>query len=172
MTGCSFNGSTSAMYRILLTLALTCCLHAEVLAQWQPIGGPFGGSVVSLATDSRYVYLGTTLGHVWRHPVSGLVTEIATPAASDHGVPGMSLASYPNPCNASTVFTFSLPRASQVTLVLYDILGRNVLTVLDRRFDGGSYQVPLQMRSLSSGMYIAVLNAEGVRAVNRLVLIR
>jgi hypothetical protein len=172
MTGCSFSGSGSTICRVLLTAILACCLHVEGLAQWQPIGGPFGGSVVSLATDSHYVYLGTTLGHVWRHPISDFVTGIPTPTTSLKQLPGVTLASYPNPCNASTVFTFSLPHASHVTLVLYDILGRNVMNVLERRFEAGSYQVPLQMRSLSSGAYVAVLNAADVRVVTRLVLVR
>ena len=172
MIGCTSNGSTSVIRRILLTAAVACLVRTELPAQWLSAGGPFGGSVVALASDSQYVYLGTTQGHVWRRPVSELVTGIRVLDPPPRQSPGVNLASYPNPCNASTVFTFSLPRASRATLVLYDILGRNVMTVLDRRLEAGSYQFPLEMTSLSSGIYVAVLNAGEIRVASRIALVR
>jgi hypothetical protein len=140
MIGCSSNGNTNLSRLMILTAALTCCLHANLPAQWNTAGGPFGGSVVALAADSQYVFVGTTQGHVWRAPLSDFVTAIRAQALPPRQARGISLSSYPNPCNASTVLTFSLPQASRATLHLKDILGRDVIAVVDRRLEAGLHR--------------------------------
>ena len=95
-----------------------------------------GGAVVSLAADSQYVYAGTTQGKVWRRPRSEFVTAVRVWTAPAGELPGATLLNYPNPCNASTLFRFTLARAGGATLRLYDMLGRLVLTVLDRPLGG------------------------------------
>ncbi len=171
MTGCSSNKNTKSIRRALFALALASMACADARAQWTSIGGPFGGSVVALSADSQYVYVGTTQGHVWRRPISEVVMGIAR----QHGASQssrLSLSGYPNPCNASTVLAVSIPEASVATLDLYDILGRRVMTVLERRLEAGSYSVPLEMPHLSSGTYFAVLQAANRRAVIRIAVIR
>jgi hypothetical protein len=172
MIGCFSNESTNLSRLMVLTAALTCLIPTNLPAQWSSAGGPFGGSVVALAADSQRVYVGTTQGHVWRASLSDIVTAIRAQVLPPRQALGVALSSYPNPCNASTVLTFSLPQASRATLLLKDILGRNVITVLDRRLDAGPHQLRVELTYLSSGTYFAVLTAGENRAVSRLLLIR
>lgn len=60
---------------------------------------------------------------------------------------------YPNPFNPAATITFSVAREGMVKLVVFDVLGRQVRTLADGRFDAGEHKVPLDGAGLSSGIY-------------------
>jgi hypothetical protein len=69
---------------------------------------------------------------------------------------------YPNPFNPSTVIKYQLPEAALVTLKIYDILGREVTTLVNEFQTAGSYNSTFSIQNstlASSGIYIAKLNA-------------
>ena len=71
---------------------------------------------------------------------------------------------YPNPFNPSTTLSFQLPVLADVRLVIYDILGREVVELVDRHLAPGNHQVIWDGKSqggreLPSGIYIARLTA-------------
>jgi hypothetical protein len=172
MSGCTARGSTKVMRRALLLLACAFFIHEGLSAQWVVAEPPVSGSVVALAVCSEYVYIGTTRGHVWRRPVADFTTGTAAEEPRAKRSSEVTLASFPNPCNASTVFTVRLPRAATARLVLYDMIGRSVMVILERRLEAGPYRFPVDMGSLASGVYVAVLNVDDVRLTTRLMLIR
>jgi hypothetical protein len=61
---------------------------------------------------------------------------------------------YPNPFNPSTKIRYQLPRESKVIIKLYDILGAEVRTLLDKEMEPGVYEVILNAAQLPSGIYI------------------
>ena len=61
---------------------------------------------------------------------------------------------YPNPFNPSTKIRYQLPKESNVTIKIYDILGSEVVTLLNENKEAGTYEVELNAQSLSSGTYI------------------
>lgn len=61
---------------------------------------------------------------------------------------------YPNPFNPSTKIKYQLPSESRVTITVYDILGSEVLTLVNKTQNQGIYEVELDANSLSSGTYI------------------
>ena len=65
---------------------------------------------------------------------------------------------YPNPFNPSTTITYSLPEKSKVHLILYDILGRKVLDMVNDEESAGYHKYKLNSGSLASGVYIYVLS--------------
>jgi hypothetical protein len=68
---------------------------------------------------------------------------------------------YPNPCNPSTMIGYQIPVASHVSLKIYDILGREVATLVDAGKEAGSYNVTFNAgEKLTSGVYIARLVAQ------------
>jgi len=61
---------------------------------------------------------------------------------------------YPNPFNAITTITFSLPEASQVKTEVYDLTGRFVVLLCDRHYSAGIYSAQFDGSALASGIYI------------------
>jgi photosystem II stability/assembly factor-like uncharacterized protein len=70
---------------------------------------------------------------------------------------------YPNPFNPTTVIEYMVPEAAIVTLKVYDILGREVATLLDQsRVEAGIHQLEFQCGSItSSGIYFYKIHAQG-----------
>ncbi len=66
---------------------------------------------------------------------------------------------YPNPFNPATTIRFALPEAVDVKLVVYDILGRRVKTILDGHTEAGFHKVVFDASHLSSGVYIYQIRA-------------
>ncbi len=60
---------------------------------------------------------------------------------------------YPNPFNPSTTIEFAIPQANMVKLTVYDILGREVVRLLDNRMDAGRHAVTFDASRLASGVY-------------------
>ncbi len=79
---------------------------------------------------------------------------------------------YPNPFNPSTMIRFRLATAGQVTLRVYDALGREVSTLLDAFRPAGSYAVPFNARGLASGTYVVRLTSGAALDVRRMMLLK
>jgi YD repeat-containing protein len=79
---------------------------------------------------------------------------------------------YPNPFNPSTQIDYALPSAADVSLRVYDILGRPVATLVAEQQEPGWYSVRWDGIGASSGVYIARLTAGGFVAVRKMVLMR
>lgn len=80
---------------------------------------------------------------------------------------------YPNPFNPSTVISYQLPMNSVVSLKVFDMLGREVATLIDgERISGGSHSVTFDAGNLASGMYIYRLQAGNQVFTKKLMLIK
>ncbi len=83
---------------------------------------------------------------------------------------------YPNPFNPSTKIAFDLPQDAKVKLVIYDILGRQIKTLVDNELrTAGKYTIEFNGSHLASGIYFYRLQVEGGKkftAVKKMVLIK
>jgi hypothetical protein len=79
---------------------------------------------------------------------------------------------YPNPFNPTTTIKFDLPFDTKVTLKLYDVLGREVRTLVDREMPAGFHQATVEGSSLSSGVYIYKMEAGSFTQVRKLLLLK
>jgi hypothetical protein len=66
---------------------------------------------------------------------------------------------YPNPFNPSTIIRFGVPEKSNVTVKIYDILGSEVVTIVNEEMDAGWYERSFNADGLSSGVYIYRMEA-------------
>jgi len=79
---------------------------------------------------------------------------------------------YPNPFNASTVIKYELPRRSQVTIEIYDILGRKASTLIDKQQPAGYHQAIWRADDFSSGMYFYKLQAGDYTETKKMLLLK
>jgi hypothetical protein len=79
---------------------------------------------------------------------------------------------YPNPFNPSTTISWQSPLSSHHTLKVYDLLGREVATLVDEYKTAGSYEVKFDASRLSSGVYFYTLNAGKFSASLKLLLLK
>jgi len=79
---------------------------------------------------------------------------------------------YPNPFNPTTVISYQLPVASEVRLIVYDVLGREVATLVNDRKAAGTYEVPFVARGLASGVYFCRIQAGTFMDTKKLLLLR
>ncbi len=79
---------------------------------------------------------------------------------------------YPNPFNPSTQITFSLPERSNVTLKIYDILGKEITTLVNESKSAGTYTVNFDAGKLSSGVYIYSIQAGDFLESRKMLLMK
>ncbi|MGE5439994.1 MAG: T9SS type A sorting domain-containing protein [Bacteroidota bacterium] len=79
---------------------------------------------------------------------------------------------YPNPFNPVTTISYSLPEVSKVELKVYDILGREVMTLVNKEQNAGRYNVQFNAGRLSSGIYIYRILAKNFTRTNKMVLLK
>ncbi|MCU7493898.1 MAG: T9SS type A sorting domain-containing protein [Ignavibacteria bacterium] len=79
---------------------------------------------------------------------------------------------YPNPFNPVTTIRYSIPEASKVELKVYDILGREVMTLVNKDQNRGSYSVQFDAGKLSSGIYIYRISAKNFTKTSKMVLLK
>jgi hypothetical protein len=79
---------------------------------------------------------------------------------------------YPNPFNPSTTISFNLPQASEVTLKVYNMLGQEVVTLLNSRMSSGIQTIKFDASNLASGMYIYRLQAGSNIQTKKMMLIK
>lgn len=76
---------------------------------------------------------------------------------------------YPNPFNPETTIKYSLPEATKVELIIYDILGRKVSTLIDEYKPSGWHQITWNAAKLAGGIYFAQLKTSSMTKSRRLL---
>ena len=79
---------------------------------------------------------------------------------------------FPNPFNSETTIGFSVAAPCHVTLILYDALGRDVMTILNEPKTADEYRVTLNTADLSSGIYFCKMQAGDYLAARKLLLLK
>jgi hypothetical protein len=79
---------------------------------------------------------------------------------------------YPNPFNPSTTIRFQILNSSQVKLKVFDIVGREVATLVDERLQPGSYETTFNAKGLASGVYLYRIQAGNFVETKRLILLK
>ena len=144
--------------------------------QWYRDGAPLPGE---LAADLAFPSVGPAEYGLYRCEGDGdwsrdiVIDELLT--STD--VPGAARAfaleqNHPNPFNPATEFAFRLDREMAVSLVVYDIAGREVDRLLEREMGAGRHQVTWQPRDMPSGTYFYRLRAGGGVAVGKCALLK
>jgi hypothetical protein len=79
---------------------------------------------------------------------------------------------YPNPFNPTTTIEYTLPRASSVTLKVYNLLGREVRTLAHGQQAAGSHSVVFEAGELTSTIYFYKLQTDSFSEIRKMLLVR
>jgi hypothetical protein len=79
---------------------------------------------------------------------------------------------FPNPFNPTTTIQYQLPQDSRVTLKVYDILGSEVITLVNEEQEAGYKEVKFNASYIASGMYVYRLTADKFVSVKKMVVVK
>ncbi len=100
--------------------------------------------------------------------ITGIETGSNTPLPSHYALSQ----NYPNPFNPTTVISYELPSRSFVSLEVYDVLGREVKTMVDEEEPAGIHETIFNGSDLASGVYFYKLQAGGYVKVNKMMMLK
>jgi DNA-binding beta-propeller fold protein YncE len=125
------------------------------------------------------IFVDSQGGNVWvtdfdnnrvlRFDVSGLTS---VPGADGQPESFGLMQNYPNPFNPATVVGFRITTSSFVTLKVFDVLGREVATLVSEEKTPGTYAVPFSGERLASGVYLYRLQAGSLLATRKMILMK
>jgi len=136
-------------------------------ATWRSFnsGIPANTRVWSLIESGDNIFAGTSSG-VWVTASATEVREISVPLTFTLNQ------NYPNPFNPSTTISYELSAKSFVSLKVYDVLGREVVTLVDGRREAGSHKVTFDGSRLSGGVYIYKLVAGSQSSTKKMIFMK
>lgn len=138
---------------------------------WTQINSGLTSNYVrSLAiNNSGYVFAGTNDSGVFRSAGTTTFVKESGKSISNRFLLSQN---YPNPFNPSTTINYSVPKQSNVTLTIYDALGREVTTLISEEESIGNYSIEFNAAYLSSGIYFYRLQAGSFAETKKLILLR
>jgi hypothetical protein len=160
------SGGTSKMYRT-----------SDVGTTWISETIPFQASANII---SNMQFLNSTFGYASLGSTStgiGGLMKYANPSGiTNNGseIPaGFSLSqNYPNPFNPSTTIEFALPKSGNVSLVVYNSIGKEVKTLVSENMAAGTYTVTYDASELTSGMYFYKIVTNGFTDTKKMLLVK
>ena len=79
---------------------------------------------------------------------------------------------YPNPFNPSTTIQFTIPRKMHVKLIIFDVSGRKISTLIDKTYLPGIHEVSWNASGLASGIYFYCLEAGDFSSTKKMILLK
>ena len=127
-------------------------------------------NITALADNGTDLIAGTYGGGVWIRPLSeltGVSNEIRN-IPNDYAL----FQNYPNPFNPSTMITYSLPEASNVKLIVYNIIGQPVKVLENGYKVSGNYKISFEPNNLPSGIYFYKLEAGQFSQIKKMIYLK
>jgi hypothetical protein len=131
------------------------------------IGNP---AIYSFLIYNNYIFAGTYGYSIWRRSLSEItgIQNISTETSSKYSLSQ----NYPNPFNPTTNIKFSIVNSGDVKLVVYDIMGKEVQTLVNERLQPGTYEATFGGSMLNSGVYFYKLITNSFTETKKMLMIK
>ena len=132
---------------------------------------PTAGGVfrhLSMARNGNTIWGCRSLGGISKYGTSTGITPIGTVTPVDYTLSQ----NYPNPFNPTTKINFAIPKSGMVTLKVYNVLGKEVATLVNQNMTAGTYNYEFNASNLSSGIYFYKLDVNGFSQVKKMSLVK
>lgn len=155
-------------------------IHYAMIFNKSPIGLPiqgrhwWGGELEAPSPELALKMQEIALETVSNYPLSCFNPQqsVANETETDTPAEFKLSQNYPNPFNPSTIISYQLPVNSEVTLKVFDMLGRDIATLVDGSIPAGSHSVTFDAVGLTSGMYFYQLQTPGFSQTRRMLLLK
>lgn len=130
--------------------------------------------VMTIDVDSEdHKWIGTKLGGVAVYREGGVLLNIGK-TNEINGLPDYIklYQNYPNPFNPMTTIKYSLSRASYVELKIYDVLGKEISTLVNKHIPPGTYSTIWDATKFSSGVYFVKLQTEQFYKATKIIYLK
>lgn len=136
------------------------------------------------ASESNYSFVDNTVANGTEYyyilisvDIDGSREQVATASAMPVKTAGAAteytlFQNYPNPFNAQTNITFDLAESELVTLRIYNLMGQEIATLVNREMNAGRHEIMFDASELATGIYLYRLESENFTAQRKLVLIK
>lgn len=140
-------------------------LHYEIQYNGIPVD-PYGWQ--GKGSDPYLSLTGITNVNLWLDKPITSVNSLYDRMPSDYSISQ----NYPNPFNPSTRIKYSVPKTCNITIKVYDILGREVSTLLNEVKQAGNYEIQFSGTNLASGIYFYQMRANGFVETKKFILMK
>lgn len=133
--------------------------------------GLIGNTVKSLLTSDGYIYAGNNNYGIFRRMISEItsVNKIKSVIPTSFALEQ----NYPNPFNPTTKISFALPKAGLVTIKVFDVLGKEIETLVNESLKPGTYEATFDGSSYPSGVYFYQLSVNNEKiAIKKMLYIK
>lgn len=139
---------------------------------WVKVDSGFASpNVCSLLKFGDYLYAGTYTSGVWKRQLSDMITKIIeTPNNLSNNFSLQQ--NYPNPFNPTTIISYSVSISSLVTIKIYDILGKEIQTLVNEEKHSGNFEVEFDGSKYSNGVYFYRMQAGDFIETKKLILLK
>jgi ligand-binding sensor domain-containing protein len=124
----------------------------------------------ALLITNNYIFTGIDENSVWRRSYSEIIgiETLSTEIPSSFSLSQ----NYPNPFNPATNLEFEIPDPGFVSLKIYDLLGKEVVTLVNEKLNPGTYRFEFEADNLTSGVYFYRLTSGDFADTKRMMLIK
>lgn len=139
---------------------------------WNPINadGLPGSIWNTIQFTTNYAFVNFLGVGVYRSPISGVsnINEQINHIADEFRLEQ----NYPNPFNPETIIGYSVPQPGNVQIIIYDVLGRELQTSLNKYLTAGSYQLKFDANSLPGGVYFYRMISGNLTETKKMILLK
>ena len=79
---------------------------------------------------------------------------------------------YPNPFNPETSIKYQIPVSSYVELKVFDMIGREIVTLVDEEQNAGNYEIKFSAKNLETGIYLYRIKANNLVCIKKMILLK
>ncbi len=129
-----------------------------------------GSKIVNAGTDIGFVFLSTApdLGAI----ETSYTTSVSNEEEGSSPEQILLKQNYPNPFNPTTNITYEVPKSGNVKIMVYDLSGREIRTLLNETKSSGTYELEFDAGNLASGIYYYRLQMNGISIVKKMTLLK
>lgn len=127
-------------------------------------------NVIKFYVKDEYIYAATDINGLYRRPKGEIISvkKVSEVVPSECRL----YQNFPNPFNPRTAVRFQVAGRSDVSIIVYDVQGKEVKTLVNERMNPGVYETSFDGSSLSSGVYFCVLKLKNFTRTIKMSLIK